>query len=592
MKNSLYIIKLLLNLLVLMTLAGCSKVQSAIEQPKEKVEIRLYNQALDYSVPKTRAGAADENAVAELPWVLVFRGAMLSTATYVESAQVYKKGTGYYVDLTTQNEPCSILIYSNNQSNLTWGTNDSWSSAYSTLFFDRLKTDYAEYNTIIKSSRMYNTLPLTTPRQVGVPFINQPLAMSGLYDVDEITATTTIGTADEPMQLERVMAKVVVRAPTSSGVKLIGATVANVRNKGWLYRPYGDTYMPTTHPLTLYVAESGDIENVAAANAEGTSTEDNPIYIYETSSGDEPAVIVKAEYDGAVYYYKLAFVDASMQSMNIFRNRNYIFNMTNVNTAGYASLDEALNSEYHSNVSYALMVEDATSHEIMDSDNGVYYVGLSNSIFVVYGKAAISDLPAFTVAIKGETANISHRKVSVVDGSAGLRIKTPTDKNGSAMDLTDDITDVIVNLKGNFTAGSLLVEVGAIKKTITIKRDLSIGVLNRIPWYGQVISFIEDSDYSYISGEALLSDYVSKEWVDFSPTGEDVDRVGAFTYSVDGITVISPPAITTDSGSLHLHVLENTSNHARSGAVVYISRLNKNNGTVERIKYHLRQEGR
>ncbi len=65
----------------LLSLGGCVADIETIETPggdeppvDGKVRIELLTPAADYATPATRAGKADEGAIGDSPWVLVFAG--------------------------------------------------------------------------------------------------------------------------------------------------------------------------------------------------------------------------------------------------------------------------------------------------------------------------------------------------------------------------------------------------------------------------------------------------------------------------------------------------------------------------------------
>lgn len=77
--------------------------------------------------------------------------------------------------------------------------------------------------------------------------------------------------------------------------------------------------------LTEYQYDAGYSAPVAGAAVAdgGQSTKDEPVYLYESATGNNTYLIIQGTYANKDYYYKMAVIDKDGYLMDILRNREY-----------------------------------------------------------------------------------------------------------------------------------------------------------------------------------------------------------------------------------------------------------------------------
>lgn len=551
-------------ILPIIALTACRKEILLPPEPdgisaSEKVRIELFAKIPEYTPPATRTGSAQENTIDMKPWVLVFKGSN-DNATYVEAAQAIDMAGQRFVELTAQTTACRLLILANTQNKFTIPNGTEYDLSLANL---NATLGTSTPKTLAQAADMLLTQRLNSP-QTTVPFAStasvKPLIpMSYVHPVANISRDTQIGDKNNLLEMERAVAKIIVRN-TASNFILRGATVVNAPRRGQLHR-IGTTLLNNSGAsnLTDYRATSpaDPVTGIAAATVEGTTqTTDptnvnfkNPIYIYESRSTEKTAVIIKGVYQGMDYYYKLSFVDAGNNPINILRNYQYTFTVTSVSRPGFISLTDAVNAAYGSNeaITFTITASDPYSSDIVD--NGEYYLGVTNSAFIVYGDEAISNMHAFTVTTDRNTT-LTDNSISV---SSGLTLVSPT--NGRitlASGTTLNPTDVRINMTSTFTAGTITLRLGNLLKTVTVEKRPSIeGAL----------------PYIEFSGDYLHAQIDAGNWLSLST--DKAQQQGNSVDSQNGKIYIMPAANFGTSGT------------PKSDGVVFLSRKNNSQGKIK-----------
>jgi len=235
---------------------------------------------------------------------------------------------------------------------------------------------------------------------------------------DGIDEKTNVG-----VKMIRNFVKVSVKssAPEST-FKMLGYTVVNRPNRGavapYIYKDhlfasflspadvllsYDDLITQGYHGVNPAGSETDMLctteEEVAASLAdserrlaagESDTPSDTPYYFYErsqsyiTSMGSDVAVtyvIVKGQYMGKTYYYKIDIghdSEGKFKFYDLLRNFCYMIDITEVGGAGAASLLEAMNGPAHNNVSASVVTRDLFS---IGYDNEIIVVSATNVIF-------------------------------------------------------------------------------------------------------------------------------------------------------------------------------------------------------------------
>ena len=554
----------------LLALGSCLKDTTWIDHgdgDDGKVRIELFAKVPDYTAPVTRTGAAQENKIDMTPWVLVFKGSD-DTAVYVEAAQAIDLSGKRYVTLTAQSDPCRLLILANPQAKFTTAAGTQYD--FSVANFDAVLKPGGVPRTIAAACGDLLTLPLASPQQ-EVPFtaldgdgLVPRLPMSYMHPVAKIEKNTKIcGSGDSSLEMVRAVAKVVV-SNEADGFTLLGATVVNAPVRGALHRLDGAAILDNSAAgkLTDYMAAApNEVTGIAAAAGAGagkqstvTATVENPIYLYESRIAENTAVVIKATYrDGKEYYYKLSFIQDNVNKtpLNVLRNHVYAFNIEEVNRPGFSTIADAVAAKpSNEDIVWSILVSDAYAHDI--TDNGEYYLGVTNSEYIVYADGAQSGKSAFTITTDRETA-LSDNFIKV---SAGLTLVSPVpDAYGVGVIKVAagvSVTEVRVSMTAGFTAGTVQLRLGNLEKTVTVEKRPAIeGAL----------------PYMQFTGDYVSAEVAEGNWLSVSPDGKN--KAGDYISTKSGTVYLIP--------ELNYGIL----GVAKSGGIVYLSRRDNSGGRVK-----------
>ncbi len=523
----------------LLSLGGCVADIETIETPggdeppvDGKVRIELLTPAADYATPATRAGKADEGAIGDSPWVLVFAGEG-DDALYSEAARAYANGGRKYVDLTARKEASRLLVLANPQAKFTAA---SAATEYN-FSAENFKT-LLEGKTLEDACAMLHTLPLASP-QPEVPFTGGALPMSGVAPVAKIGRGEQIS-----VKMARVVAKITVEN-TAGNFTLTGATVMDAPRRSTLHR-LGDAEA---------IEESDDPADYdEIVEAEDNTTEDNPIYVYESPADGGMFVIVRGEYGGQTNYYKIALVDGSGEALDIVRNHEYCVEIESVQRAGYTSLGDAADAPAsNEDIEATVNVTDGTAHDIVD--NGRYYLGVSNSQYIVYGDGALTGKVAFTVTtdcseeVAANSITVSGTGLTLVGGAA-IPLAGGAGQVGTR-DVTIDIAD-------GFQVGTVTLRLGDLEKVVTVRRGgAAIG-------WRQPASLKLTDPGDYLSAKLTGGE----SWLSLS----DDDNTSS------GVGYIHAP----EGGMVYIHAKSNYDpSDVRPSGVVYLSRRDESEGRIK-----------
>ncbi|MDL2320655.1 hypothetical protein LJC45_05955, partial [Alistipes sp. OttesenSCG-928-B03] len=338
-------------------------------------------------LPATRTGTANETSVGTNQWVLVFDNSSSGDKKFIQMAQT---SSGSVV-LKKQANPVRVLIVANAPSN--W-FNETATNVVST-FDDTTLGSNSQSTGLLVGKTYTQAMKILNGRKAAasgttasaVPYVGGSLPMTAVVDCADLgTTVTTLGTSGSKIQLDRIVAKIVVDATSATGFTLGGATVIGAQNYGRLY-DYNQSNPPTEQLVKYYATGSSGADVTGIAAAVGNTTATNPIYVYEAAAG-KTHVIIYGTYNGTAGYYKLAlkskgnsakgYADGTI--LPVKRNHTYTVNITNVTDIGYATAALAEANPPSNNITSDVTASDLTGHEIVD--NGSYYLGLSNSVFL------------------------------------------------------------------------------------------------------------------------------------------------------------------------------------------------------------------
>lgn len=120
---------------------------------------------------------------------------------------------------------------------------------------------------------------------------------------------------------------------------------------------------------------AGSVDETVPQEADFTNT---PKYVYERNQDEasRPAfVLVRAQYNGGAYYYKLDLVETDPSTyitsyLNLYRNFQYTIRITSVSGVGYDTPEEAINAVASNNIGASVEVSEVNT--IQDGKNELY----------------------------------------------------------------------------------------------------------------------------------------------------------------------------------------------------------------------------
>lgn len=445
--------------------------RTSVDVPEGMALVPLHTNAKDYQTPVSRSTANEGLSSTESPWVFVFIGSD-DNAVFFEAKKSIVVGASNdpYVILTRQNESVRIVIVAN---------------APSTFFNGTENVDFTTENlnnilsgkTIVEALNNYlNSPKVTTTDLSTILYDDSYLPMSEIHDelTNGIDENSSIGKPSEKVALKRIVAKVTV-TNSAPGFSLTGASVVRARNYGRLYQQPTAALLPpaTNADLFNYITPTKDI----VAPAVNNTTQATPIYIYESPKEDQTSVIVKGTYNEVQGFYRLIFKSKNETGnpvMDIERNKLYVFTITSINATGFSTINEAIASPpVNDLINYSIAVVDMDSHDIID--NGLYYLGVSNTDLHIYSDSQENNITAVTISTNAtdDALGFGAMKYYSLSGSG---ISTPGGIFDAPLNLSPDgttpgITEIKINTTADFVSGSIKIQLGNIIKEINIIRS-------------------------------------------------------------------------------------------------------------------------
>lgn len=527
--------------------------------PGETVEIVINTDLPGYSAPASRA-LADENGT-EAPMVLVFTGNDKSTATFTQAARsVYRTASDgtveRFVTLVRSSAQCHLLLVFNPPGN------KYFDGAAGVLY------DFSEVNlrssltgkTFREAVELLRTPPLDDDSDgflTGRPFAagSDKLPMAGYYALDKIDHTTVIGTAALPVNAVRSVAKVWVTVDpvlTDFTVQYVG--VIEAHDNGTFYRDLTSLQDDPSN-RTDYLSNRTDNGITGMAAAVSNSTENNPLYLYESDKNAGTMLVMKGTLGGQDYFYKMAFVDGETL-LDIVRNTVYKFTVKSI-SPGYGTLAEAIAAPA-GNIYYEV-VTGAFAYEIISNEK--YYMALSNSSVLVYddssGEMVLEEAVVVTTdALAGDitpgTITCSGGVTLVFPASGQIDLATAPGNIGE--------TKISVKMAARQTSGTIELTLGEHSRTIEVQRFENI-------LCSGIVAFPHDD---YVRCE--ITSHGENDWLAVSIDG--LSRV------VNDITLVSPT-------TLSVVPYPNLRRFPQTGGELYLARASNPNA---RIKVYLTQE--
>lgn len=570
----------------------------------ENICFNLSVRTNSYSIPLTRTTLENETTIEKI-WVLVFEG-VGENAVFVDTATVHITGramTGMNgtVTLRRRAATCQLLFLANLPENIGNNT-DNNTVDVSTL--EKLKDQFDGLSTSEKTLKNISDNILLTSKldgpQTTVPYRNMALPMSRLVEMKYGIGTSSSENSIE-VSFKRSVAKIVVermpKAWTSNNNFWIGGIVAvmNVPNQGRIHQLDSDELMFGSDINYLsswpYLANAVEID---INEGKKMSTENEPIYLYETGSNNTISFIIRASWQNVQYYYKLTMTDNEEAYVPL-RNYEYIFQIVKADGPGYMSIADAMASQAsNTNLDYTIQVIDIDAYEVMGNNN--YYLGVSNSVFIAYttpGDEGTDYDEAFKLitdckiefpdakTIKDNRENvgssfelISPVEIPVVTGSSSDPVITSV-----GVKVKDGLMNNEGIINGDDKNAYITLELGNIKKKVHIRQRPAISSAGATLYFAPTDNDdpqTNNVNYNCLSG--YVEDGVDnpKDWIKLLPS------LGMEREVTDSIIV--------EDGEIQIKIDENKGTSRRG--VVYLtttSALGENVG--QRIKIDITQLG-
>ena len=278
----------------------------------------------------------------------------------------------------------------------------------------------------------------------------------------------------------------------------------------------------------------------------------SPIYLFP-NNGDNGAnptdIIIRGDYvdsKGNTYtgFHKIRIKHNNSGSgitHDILNNTLYRVEITKVNSAGYDTFNEAEIAEPNSDILYDIVVDDNNSCDIVVGD-GAYYIGFSNSDFVIYDDGALNNLVAtifnYDLSPDAVTAGITLPMPKVTVEGTGLSLTNPT-----ASYVAGAPNDIEINLAAGFTLGKITFRVGNIAHTVNIEQKAALNSPS------STLNDFATNEYVY----GLFDEATMSNWLSFT--------------NASGSSTIS-----SDTGGIPLSLTANTSGLKRTTTPFYLVR--------------------
>lgn len=290
-----------------------------------------------------------------------------------------------------------------------------------------------------------------------------PLVMWGRTTVVNITSSTAFGTINM-LRTAAAVSVQCVSGNTSNGLNdfsLTGFTVLSSSNMGRV-APAAYT-SPVTIPTTVSLITGSAYINYV--NTSGTGVWSNAIgntvpdlYVYERTNildNTGLSVIVRGNYKGTDGYYKIWLKNSSGQVIHVVRNHRYLIQINRVYGVGYPTLQEAMNSQYSSNIFVDIIDND---NDITDMiADGKYELGVSSNAVTLSGNGSKT---IGTVLNTNPTATlVGTSSVAWITGIAFTG-------SGNRMTLTATLADPTFTRTGYIT-----VRAGSLTRTIAVTQN-------------------------------------------------------------------------------------------------------------------------
>lgn len=287
-----------------------------------------------------------------------------------------------------------------------------------------------------------------------------PLVSVLPIQIDKIDKSVVI---PDIVMLERATAKIAI-AVSGTDFSTEGANLYNAPVQGYVFPDMDYSSIPVLN----YCGED-EYGNYSPDIMISGATSNDPLYCFETAENNNAYLIVKAQYKGVSGFYKVDMKDkADNKYLALKRNHSYLVRISNVQTYGYKTVEEAkTNTSLNdmSGVDIDVDVSDSYSHDIIS--NGSQYLGVSNSKLIICQSGSISGLVATVLNYTVPSDGWNPGSVQVVGSGLSLSSDMPVSLPLENM----KNKEIKVNLTPESTGGSLIFRIGNMYKVVQIVRS-------------------------------------------------------------------------------------------------------------------------
>ena len=524
-------------------------------QTGKKVQLELFTRTNEYGTPVLRS-LADENGIGMTPWILVFKGSN-DNAVFVEAVQAFQLSgiNKRYVMLTEQATACRLLILANPQDYYYMnGDNNAYE------FSENNFNTHLAGKTLSYACANLLTESLNSP-QTWIPYSgNGRIPMSYLLNVPSIDKNTQIGTSSSLLEMKRIVAKIIIKNEDTDFTFNAVTAAVNVPKQGQLHL-LGSTLMNNSGNLVEYNTGDSYVTDMIIPSS-GETTENDPIYLYESNTANKTYIIIKGVYASKTYYYKVSLIDVNRNPVNILRNYKYTITITSIRGPGFESIDDLKTlADNNTNITYNVKIVDESSFEIAANDN--YYWGLSNSIFIAYTDGNYGTETEYTLSTLTTNCTIDFQDARYIthnSGNGDISLTYPVPDipgagqkseipitNNSAFPVATDIKAKVRSSLGN--GGYVTLKLGDLEKSIHIRTS----PYGAIPASGETLIIEDIYGYEYYLLSGFIEGVNTKDWIKLT---SDTDIIRNDSAS-----------IIVDNGKIHIQVQPNSTGMTRRGTV-------------------------
>jgi len=541
-----------------------------------KVKIEIFTRAGSQSLPSIRS-LANETEIEKTPWILVFKGPD-ANAVFEEAVQAteFDGIDKRYIILTEQTVNCQLLILANS-GNTFYDNENGQTYAFNAANL----TERLSGKTLTEACAKLRTESLSNP-QVSIPFSGgSRLPMSDLLSVERIDKNTKI----ESNKLKRITAKIVIenKAPNFTFKGIVA--VVNAPQQSLIHRLAASPFDNDIQNVIEYNkndAYSTDISIATPVSPGEGTTANNPIYLYESKSGSskDTYLIIRGDYNGKEYFYKMALVNNNLSSIDILRNHLYTFTITSARSIGFTTIEDVkLSKPSNIDLDFRIRVSDEYSHEMVGNND--YYLGISNSHYIAYTDEA----KEYTVASFATDCTIDFPNSNTISienlWDSSLELKSanrfPVVTSSTTNPVTDDINVLIQSpWIVNYDWAYINLKLGNLPD-----QKISMRCKPPVEAAGAIIIPTRPGDDNLYAVSGNVVENEAKNWIKLTDSSDDTSRNDA-----DNIIV--------EDGVIHIHVLPNSTNQPRYGTVYINAGKSPNyppSPSSYRMKLDIKQKG-